>query len=373
MPVPPLPLELVALIVDHLADDLQGEGSQIEGLRVALVCKDWLPLGQALCWRSVVLARGRDDIIVDYLSSRPHLLQLVKHLAILGRFEEEDEAEGGTIMSLLERDDDAEELRDLMVACAALSTLGFVTSFTVDFLHVASQAAFAVTLSTLHLVLMYGPGVASFSPLAFATSLTSFTNLRDLDCKLGFFENQAQPFNPSSTASRQIALDNLSLAETSRMPTFFSTFSSVLAFAINFTALKDLSVEECSGAGVFASWLPSCSRLKTLLFAATDSVALNSFLPALLDILPKLAALEYLVVQNERFDGTDGSLTAKADTPALLPFARLLAALPAELVHVLFNGLYFDCRTEDLPLLAYTNRPETSQSEKEEQEEGGLT
>ncbi|GAA6036040.1 hypothetical protein JCM8097_006580 [Rhodosporidiobolus ruineniae] len=81
MPVPPLPLEVVGLIVDSLADSLQGDwpARRENGKNVALVCRAWRSLGANLAWRHVFLeTREQQDSLVKHLRRRKNLGEQVR-------------------------------------------------------------------------------------------------------------------------------------------------------------------------------------------------------------------------------------------------------------------------------------------------------
>lgn len=97
MPVPPLPLELVALIVDELAASCSEDQKQrlANGRNVALVCRSWSSLGTAVVWRNVVLHSPEElSSLLSHFERHPKLPLLLKELYLV-------EAEGA------EEDDDS--------------------------------------------------------------------------------------------------------------------------------------------------------------------------------------------------------------------------------------------------------------------------
>jgi hypothetical protein len=87
MPVPPLPLELVALILDELAlssgEDDQSKRSN--GRNVALVSKAWCTLGSAVVWSRIVLNSSEQvRSLVEHLEEHPNLPRFVKEIRLVG-------------------------------------------------------------------------------------------------------------------------------------------------------------------------------------------------------------------------------------------------------------------------------------------------
>lgn len=105
MPVPPLPLEMVAQIVTELrlsCVDARGEDLQDErrrnGLAIALVCKAWVPLGEAMVWGQVVLTSSEMvQSLVEHLEEQQHLVKLVQDVTFATNYDadraSEDEGE----------------------------------------------------------------------------------------------------------------------------------------------------------------------------------------------------------------------------------------------------------------------------------------
>ncbi|GAA6013605.1 hypothetical protein JCM10207_004788 [Rhodosporidiobolus poonsookiae] len=67
MSVPPLPLELIGLIFDHLEVDLPDKERRQLAFGLMRVCKQWTNFARTLAWRSVTVVHGDDE---DFLRGR---------------------------------------------------------------------------------------------------------------------------------------------------------------------------------------------------------------------------------------------------------------------------------------------------------------
>jgi len=154
MPQPPLPLELVALILEPFHDiDDDGERRKV-GERIGLVCRTWLPLGRAIVWHRVSLQVVADQRLAEGLVAHPSSTSAVRHLIIEpDDFEIGAEIERGreaSRPSALGNDDMCEAALvksiEVVEACARLESLAF------DLIHPSSlfdRISRAHTASTL--------------------------------------------------------------------------------------------------------------------------------------------------------------------------------------------------------------------------------
>jgi hypothetical protein len=84
MPLPLLPFDLIAEIVSHLEEEEDAKVPvQIKaGKAISLVCKAWVPLGQALRWRTIEPGPQRVSSLVDHFAHYVHLNNLVRKLRV---------------------------------------------------------------------------------------------------------------------------------------------------------------------------------------------------------------------------------------------------------------------------------------------------
>jgi hypothetical protein len=84
MPLPSLPLELVAFIVLELRFSCDDDTvRRSNGLAVALVCKSWVLIGEQVVWHRVVLdSAAKATSLVKHFAEHKHLAKLVKDLKI---------------------------------------------------------------------------------------------------------------------------------------------------------------------------------------------------------------------------------------------------------------------------------------------------
>jgi hypothetical protein len=81
MPLPILPFDIISVIISHLRNS--STAAQIsEGKAISLVCKAWMPLGQALCWRNVDVQPRQIPPLLDHLNGYPELGKLVRKLNV---------------------------------------------------------------------------------------------------------------------------------------------------------------------------------------------------------------------------------------------------------------------------------------------------
>ncbi|GAA6029105.1 hypothetical protein JCM8097_001599 [Rhodosporidiobolus ruineniae] len=103
MPIPPLPLEVVAQIAHEVTTDMFARPYQAPstaevstaGVNIALVCKAWREIGLDAAWRKVVFGSKHDEDLARYILERPALLRRIRCL-IIGR------NRGGTPAGLLQ-------------------------------------------------------------------------------------------------------------------------------------------------------------------------------------------------------------------------------------------------------------------------------
>ncbi|GAA6036123.1 hypothetical protein JCM8097_006627 [Rhodosporidiobolus ruineniae] len=86
MPIPPLPLEIVGLIIDEVRLGLENDEERWSNCRnLALVCREWRSLGTAAYWHTVGLESPDEGLQVDrHLKRYPHLASLVRMLELRG-------------------------------------------------------------------------------------------------------------------------------------------------------------------------------------------------------------------------------------------------------------------------------------------------
>ncbi|EGU13156.1 Proteophosphoglycan ppg4 [Rhodotorula toruloides ATCC 204091] len=73
MPVPYLPIELVDLIISHVARDLTQSERLEECGRLALVCRNWTERARMVAWRELEVHVTNDAKLIDHLRQHPHL------------------------------------------------------------------------------------------------------------------------------------------------------------------------------------------------------------------------------------------------------------------------------------------------------------
>lgn len=94
MTFPPLPLELVSLIVDELALSYEKDDAArlSNGQNIALVSKAWAPLGTAVVWTQVRLASSKQlEFLLAHVDKHVGLARLVKEVSLVEHTSEDNE------------------------------------------------------------------------------------------------------------------------------------------------------------------------------------------------------------------------------------------------------------------------------------------
>ncbi|EMS18332.1 uncharacterized protein RHTO_06475 [Rhodotorula toruloides NP11] len=81
MPVPSLPIELVDLIISHVARGLSQSERHTECGRLALVCKDWTERARMVAWRQLHVHVTSDAKLIDHLCRHPHLACYIHNIS----------------------------------------------------------------------------------------------------------------------------------------------------------------------------------------------------------------------------------------------------------------------------------------------------
>ncbi|GAA5894355.1 uncharacterized protein JCM6883_003797 [Sporobolomyces salmoneus] len=125
MPVPFLPTEIVAEIVSHLRHPSRQtrKDNTANGKSVSLVCRRFVPLGQALRWRSLKIDKYSISSLARHFQHFPHLAKLVRQLDhyYCTDMEEEEEDKEDTAFET----ESLDELIEILRLTSALTGLTF--------------------------------------------------------------------------------------------------------------------------------------------------------------------------------------------------------------------------------------------------------
>ncbi|GAA5930780.1 hypothetical protein JCM3775_003864 [Rhodotorula graminis] len=186
MPQPPLPLELVALILEPFRD-IKDDGERREiGERIALVCKTWLPLGRDIVWHRVSIKVVADQRLAEGIVAHPSSAAVIRHLTVepddlqLPMELEADAEPSGTSAFL---DDDVYQAAlvksvEVVEACARLDSLALDFVRASDLFNRLPRARMAAALTRLHLSVTLR---ADFGGADLIEALGRFTSLKNLE------------------------------------------------------------------------------------------------------------------------------------------------------------------------------------------------
>lgn len=330
MPIPPLPLELVALILDHLADDLSPPECRQHGAVVALVCKSWASLGVEFAFRDLQLKRGEDDELVDMLLRHPEWLSKIKSLVI----KDLPPVEEG------EPDHDTSDLPALVKICGRctrVTTLSLEAFSQCQILAAIVASPCAPTLTALYTALAYSDESVPFSLQHLCDTLSSFPSLALLDLRIGNFCATTGDMSlvlPSS--SHRLPIINLSLDLISPMqPDALPEITRLLGAVLDPSTLKHVRIGEWELNGEFLEWFSGCPNLATLAFVAS-SLALVAQLGDICNVVSRLTALKSLFINSNSLR----AIAEERDAPASsVSFSTLADALPSSLCEACIAGV----------------------------------
>ncbi|GAA6005100.1 uncharacterized protein JCM10292_005566 [Rhodotorula paludigena] len=352
MPVPPLPLELVRLVFDHLAHMIDSQRERIEmGARLSLVCRAWLGMAQHLAWSMLVVKQGQDEALLQHVLANKGVLALVHHLVIsLSKPDAAEQEDHGVVGDLLSHIFFSERFEpnvvELLESCGTnLRTLQIAPDLpSFDVLDVIGEMPYAATLSSLDCVVVYdGP----LDTRRLAEQLARHQKLRRLSFGAVFFDASPSDLILSPIDLEQrVPVEHLSLqvyvlGDASPRRGLFDIFQDVLA--VNTIRKVDLGG---SHAGVFFDLLASFPQLQELkLSMAAD--ALQGCFAHLVNILPELNALRILRAVP-RLEYAAGLVAPDVVSPVAL--RSFLRALPVSIQTVTVASLYFE-QLNDVPML----------------------
>ncbi|GAA5915626.1 hypothetical protein JCM6882_002366 [Rhodosporidiobolus microsporus] len=345
MTVPPLPLEVVSLIVDHAAASAEDEQERRRlGVRIALVCRAWKELGVRAAWRILTLDMDKDEHLLAFLLERPTVLSNVRELDIKGlrRFEEPEDDE-----------DDEDEYEDPMDTRAAVQRLFDLCpridklsldqlSPTLELVDMASRAPLQSTLRSMSCCVLGEE--AHLSRLA--ATLSTFPRLRALRVFYKYCGTQpslpAPPFSKVKLRCFELLL--LGVCTAAEADTSIRTILSLC----DISAIKDVYLMPVYSVDSVLPFFTPTSLTKLLLSAVSHPVV-RDILASLVVTLPSLINLHSLSIIPEAFK----AITYAKDDLSPVPLHTVLSAFPPSLCLVHFSGLYFEFA---LPLPVITDR-----------------
>ncbi|GAA5833239.1 hypothetical protein JCM3766R1_005449 [Sporobolomyces carnicolor] len=329
MPVPRLPLEIIADISDLAARSSTGydtHSREIQtlttGSAISLVCRSWTHIGQSLCWRRLDLKISTFPSLLRHLTAHPHLARFVRAvrqypLAVT------DHGDGRCTRPLSEA-----PWIDALVSVLSI-TRGIVSLTLRDDVIGAEQLPQLVqAASRLPLLQEFditGPAITEWNDNCVAAWLDGFPSITDLYIDFDYIED---------TGSLALRRHDRPLRKTqkvflrwhSRTDEEEEAWASSLLSTLDPSTLLECEIYDSVVCPATFSWLGRCEYLAKL---DIGSVPGNSaeILTELLFVLPKLLALQtFLVENNAELQGDPTEID--------LALGQVLASCPPNLSYV---------------------------------------
>ncbi|GAA6004035.1 hypothetical protein JCM10207_006525 [Rhodosporidiobolus poonsookiae] len=332
MPVRPLPLELVALIFQHLEDDLDELGKRENAKQLMLVCKAWQPLAEELAFRKLALKPKGDNGLVDFLSERKELLL---HDDISEDVDDLAEAPASIDIALVTQRS-AQPFLDLLSGCTRLQHLSLPPAVPpTNLVRPAASSTYAKSLRQLSLCSVC---MSTFPIDNLLCDLVSFRGLASLD--LTVFDYNTDVYGaPAVTIDTKVPLRKLKFMCFSPADTKLTEHvSRFLVEWIDKDTLRHCHLPSWTGEPTLIEALPSFTSLKSLAIGIPEPQFVQDALPFIFDVVSRLGALEHLVVGVDPLN----NLTADDAVPASLDFDDLISALPPTIKLCVVGGVFFD-------------------------------
>ncbi|GAA5841882.1 hypothetical protein JCM11251_005410 [Rhodosporidiobolus azoricus] len=336
MTVPPLPVELLSLIIDHLASLLDNNDvlRRQNGLAVALVCRAWRKLGTDLAWNTTRLdSVDRMRRVVAHLEQHPTLAEHVQHLEL-----EDDESF------------EAAEVNRTILNTTCLFNLISPTLRLVSLrcdeqdwvvgsllVHELSRSRSAATLQ--HLSIREAPFEHDIS--AFLAAISRLPRLSNLSLSL-LWTSDVQATSAFNLPASVLPIDylHLQLYDNGAAQGLALQLCRGLINLVNLSTLREFScIVSSADLSVLSalSRFPHLSRV-SLLFHAPDALPV---LRALVNVLAHLRQLNYMNIVLLPDDGSGDPALRLHTSASTFVLGDLLTAIPPSLHHLSLNGIDF--------------------------------
>ncbi|PRQ74466.1 hypothetical protein AAT19DRAFT_14819 [Rhodotorula toruloides] len=356
MPVPPLPLELVRLVLSLAAASLPEVERREECINFARVCKAWNESATALAWEEVSVREAGSEwaAFVNHLCAYPDLCRHIRALDLrplheklegdkrqVGTDEGDSEDDKTTPAELVADEQQGSLFLDLIGHCTAVQDL-ILPEYPLEHkLAVkAGSAPFAAHLRRLRLLLIV-PEACDVAYLA--DIILPFRQLTSLFMRAVLFGPVDGKCSLSAiSAPYRLALNNLHLDIADGADgDFVETATQAILAVVDVTAVGRLVLSNWTGDTIVFDWLTGSSVLRQLSIDTVDVEGLQALLEHLLVMIHALPNLEYLrIVPEPFFAELDPDQTGIL--PALLPLGFFLDCLPQSIRMASLLGLFFE-------------------------------
>ncbi|GAA6000552.1 uncharacterized protein JCM10292_000481 [Rhodotorula paludigena] len=335
--IPALPLDVVRLVFDFLANGLDESIRRAEGARLALVQRAWQEPAYELAWREVTIATVRNTGLRDHLLSHRNLLDYLRKL-------ETPKVEGPppALISLPERlrdlelvqdylmsPEEARPIRDLVLACPNLLSLELPVSFPrFGLIDELSQTLVASKLRSLDITLF---PMRHFNLVNLHVVLARFTGLDYLQLRPIDYGASSWSYNPQDRMPQLVVATLVITLTLLRQNVYVGVFSRMVIALIARSSFRSLMLQNYAGNNTLPNWLPNCGNLVDLTLWCTSPSDLCRLLLPITQLLPKLCSLQTLLISSQ-------PLYCQL---ANLPLAAFLHSLPSSIRHATVYAIAF--------------------------------
>ncbi|GJN92410.1 hypothetical protein Rhopal_005440-T1 [Rhodotorula paludigena] len=342
--IPALPLDVVRLVFDFLADSLDEASRRAEGARLALIQRAWQEPAYELAWREVTVANVRDKGLLDHLLAHRNLLGYVRKIEIpsvqgpcptgINLCEQRHPLE--LTHYFLLSPEEAQPFRDLILSCPNLLSLELPVSFpNLDLIRELSKSHVAAKLHALDITL--NPE-GHFDLVNLHIVLARFIGLDYLQLRPIKFENSLWSYDPQGCMP-QLAVATLVVTLTSQhQDVYVGAFSRMIVALIARSSFRSLMLQNYAGDSALPNWLPTCGNLVDLTLWCASPFDLCHLLQPITQLLPKLYSLQTLLISSQPL------YYQLAD----LPLAAFLHSLPSRVRHAAVYSVAFP--PSDIPV-----------------------
>ncbi|GAA6046090.1 hypothetical protein NBRC10513_002090 [Rhodotorula toruloides] len=318
MPIPPLPIEVVHLILSSAAASLPEVERREECIKFALVCRAWKEIAVRLAWEKVSLWMAGK--LLDSAARLPHrdpsprrahaAAQMAKLLSL-----------AGTLQVLFLPDVSSPSMKMLLLSTAA-------------------RAKFASHLRELFVFCFIGrrQDVGYLGP-----DFAEFSSLRTLGFWVGLFDDSGAEDSLTSTRpAHAVPLKNLFLHVIEGVKQSAALLTHAVLDTLDPSTLTECTLKGRHDDMVAIEWLARCPQLRKLEIYLDQLTLQPDHLTALCRRLPTFQALQELAVFPPTYSSDFVLLPGLlADEQATISLQQFLKSLPSTARDVQVFNLYF--------------------------------
>ncbi|GAA5993526.1 hypothetical protein JCM10908_000633 [Rhodotorula pacifica] len=337
MPVPRLPLDVVRLVLDRLADDMTGEHTRLRRTLAPLmmICKEWMPAVLDVVWHEVRITKRNLGLLVRTLLHRQDLLDRVRVVRIAADEDRHKDDQNGwytppprdRIMEEMQKLYSWERLTLVLHRAVNITTLELPLSSAHSALFTAvTYAVIRTTIVALVVDIVHTVPISDFG--FFWQSLSRLPNLSQLRIVNPFWANYWNVGDVDIVAIRDLVIDHSRGEEDDD---FDRTDLRPLLQRLDPDALRTLELVDVPMSNVVLELLGEFHGLTRLDIDSSYEADFDGALPVLCKILPRLPRLVEL--------NLTGRESALISSPISL--CNFLDALPRSVKHCELEPVVF--------------------------------